>query len=218
MPAQSKPTALQQGTKRKGLKEKSSLKTHTGATLRKPVPKQVTAIKSKTRSNSEPSITLMADQRKTEYVGTARDVQSQKNISLGQKDTGLGQTKAGKVKVVSDGGLGQPEREFLEADDKALLETPREMDGSPATRKRMDEGRERKSQMEADLQQHRCIVESCQKELTTLTHQLTDTVSDIEELELKMESLRRALNVSLLQLLLVCPFAPLVALSVLKAI
>lgn len=59
----------------------------------------------------------------------------------------------------------------------------------------------KKSKVESDrlertIQQHREKIRLCQNEQTNLTNQLTDSVSKIEELELEMEQLRKALKVS----------------------
>ena len=52
------------------------------------------------------------------------------------------------------------------------------------------------NQMEETIQEHRSTVLGCQTEQTALTNQLTETVSKIDEIEIKMEELRKELEVS----------------------
>ena len=54
----------------------------------------------------------------------------------------------------------------------------------------------REREMTVAIQHQERIVEECHRELTTFTNQLTDVVSEMEELELKMDNLKKALTVS----------------------
>lgn len=130
--------------------------------LKKPVSARVAAVKGKVRSNSEPSILPMTEQRRQE--GRSRN------------NTGLPQ--GGEIK-------GQKVEELRKRDDVMQQEVDQSV-----------EIRQRISEMEGTILVHKLVVEKCTGELTTLTHQLTDTVSEIEEIELKIENLRKALKVS----------------------
>ena len=145
--------------------------------LKKPVSAQVAAIKGKVRSNSEPSVMPMAEQRR-KVEGGAKEGRARNNTGPQQVKGGGEQVKDQKVGELSKG------------DDVTQPQIDQEEVGVSA------EIRQRICGMEGAIQQHKSVVEKQQGELTTITHQLTDTVSEIEELELKMENLRKALKVS----------------------
>ena len=149
----------------------------------KPMSAQVAAVTSKTRSNSEPSLMMMSERRKTEMVG--------KGGGRLRKPTGPVTVKSVGVKVPE---YGEEERRHSnkasnEVSDRKQQQVQRQAIDTTAASK------ENLQQKQRIIQQHNSTVEECQQKLTTLTHQLTDTVSEIEELELKMENLRKALQV-----------------------
>ena len=150
-----------------------------GSPLKKPVSAQVAAVKGKIRSNSEPSILPMTEQRRrAESGGTGIGGGGKGKEGRLRNNTGLPQ--GGQVR-------GQKGEEFRKRGDIMQQQVDQE---------ERDRSVEKMCEMEGTIQKQRAVVEKCQGELTTLTHQLTDTVSEIEELELKMENLRKALKVS----------------------
>ena len=164
---------------KRGQNAKDKLVTKKGgkaSPLNKPVSAQVAAVKGKVRSNSEPSILpLMERKRRAESGGSGVARRARNNTGLPQGGQVRGQ-KGEELRKGSDVMLQQRmERE--------------EVEESAEVKKKLCE-------MEETVQRNKAVVEKCQGELTTLTHQLTDTVSEIEELELKMENLRKALKVS----------------------
>ena len=164
---------------KRGQNTKDKLVTKKGgkaSPLNKPVSAQVAAVKGKVRSNSEPSILpLMERKRRAESGGSCVARRARNNTGLPQ---------GGQVR-------GQKGEELRKGSDVMLQRRMEreEVEESAEVKKKLRE-------MEETVQRNKAVVEKCQGELTTLTHQLTDTVSEIEELELKMENLRKALKVS----------------------
>ena len=164
---------------KRGQNAKDKLVTKKGgkaSPLNKPVSAQVAAVKGKVRSNSEPSILpLMERKRRAESGGSGVARRARNNTGLPQ---------GGQVR-------GQKGEELRKGSDVILQQRMEreEIEESAEVKKKLRE-------MEETVQRNKAVVEKCQGELTTLTHQLTDTVSEIEELELKMENLRKALKVS----------------------
>jgi uncharacterized coiled-coil protein SlyX len=146
-----------------------------GLPSKKPVSARVAAVKGKVRSNSEPSILPTIEQR--------RKAESRGKEGRARNNTGLPQG-GGQV-------IGQKWEESRTRDPVTLQRLVNEKE-----RERSAEDKRKICEMEGTVQKHKSTVDKCQGELTTLTHQLTDTVSEIEELELKMENLRKALKVS----------------------
>ncbi len=146
-----------------------------GLPSKKPVSTRVAVVKGKVRSNSEPSILPTIERR--------RKVESRGKEGRVRNNTGLPQG-GGQV-------IGQKWEESRTRDPVALQQLVDEKE-----RERSAEVKRKICEMEGTVQKHKSTVDKCQGELTTLTHQLTDTVSEIEELELKMENLRKALKVS----------------------
>lgn len=139
-----------------------------GHPLKKPVSAQVAVVKGKARSNSEPSILPMTEQRRKE--GRSRN-----NTELLQ---------GGQVR-------GQKGEESKKRNALIWQQVDQKEVGSVSV-----EVRQKICEMEGTIQQHKSVIERRRGELTTLTHQLTDTISEIEELKLKMENLRKVLKVS----------------------
>lgn len=158
-----------------------------GSPLKKPVSVQVAAVKGKVRSNSEPCILPLTVQRRRAESGGRAGMRGRGGGGRGKEgrarnNTGLPQ--GGQVK-------GQKGAESRKRGDVMLQ---RQVDQEERARRAAVN--RKICEMEGTVQKRKVVVERCQGELTTLTHQLTDTVSEIEELELKMENLRKALKVS----------------------
>ena len=143
---------------------------------KKPVSTQVAAVKGKIRSNSEPSILPTIERkRKAESSGGG--------AAGGRVRNNTGLPQGGQV-------IGQKGEE---SKTRGPVTLQRQVDQEERQR---NEEIKKICEMEGTVQEHKSTIDKCQGELTTLTHQLTDTVSEIEELELKMENLRKALKVS----------------------
>lgn len=151
--------------------------------MKKPVSAQVAAVKGKVRSNSEPSILLMTEQRRRAESGGTGIGGGRGRGKEGRSRNNTGLPQVGQVR-------GQKGEESKKRGDVMQRQVDQE------ERDRRIKVKQKICEMEGTLQKGKSVVEKCQGELTTLTHQLTDTVSEIEELELKMENLRKALKVS----------------------
>lgn len=145
-----------------------------GSPLKKLSP-QVAAVKEKTRSNSEPSILPMAELRRK--AGTSKGKREE-----GRSRNNTGPPEGDKVKGQKG---GSPKKK-----DGTRVQASQEAERVSAEVKR------KICEMESAIHEQEVIVDKCQGELTTLTCQLTGSVSEIEELELKMENLRKAFKVS----------------------
>lgn len=149
---------------------------------RKPQSAQVKAIRSKPRSNSEPSV-MMTRQRKTDTVD--------KGKRKSRKPTGPVRVENVGATVSASKDKMHAAMESEEVADQTQWQAHQLMVRSVAGQK----SEEDLHQKQRALLQHRRTVEECQGKLTTLTHQLTEAVSDIEELELKTDNLKKALQV-----------------------
>ena len=153
-----------------------------GLPLKKPVSAQVAAVKGKVRSNSEPSILPTIERRRKAESGGG----------IG----GKGRGKEGRVR--NNTGLPQGGQVIGQKGEESMTRGPviLQQQIDQEERQWSEEVKKKICKMEGTVQEHKSTIDKCQGELTTLTHQLTDTVSEIEELELKMENLRKALKVS----------------------
>ena len=161
---------------RLAVKDKPLPKSGVQSLSKKPQSAQVAAIRSKTRSNSEPSITVMSKQREADTVD--------KLEKKSKKATG-------PVRVDNQDELSSA-MESEEVTNKTQQQAHQLMVKTTAAGQKREGNLQQKQRM---VLQRKRTVEECQRELTTLTHQLTETVSEIEELELKTENLKKALQV-----------------------
>lgn len=174
---------------RLAVKDKPLPKSGVQSLLRKPLSVQVTTTGSKTRSNSEPSITVMSKQRKTDTVDKLEKSRKPTGpVTVESVGARVSESKDNQDELSS--AAMEPESE--EVTNKTQQQAHQLMVKTTFARQKREGNMQQKQRI---VLQHRITVEECQKELTTLTHQLTETVSEIEELELKTENLKKALQV-----------------------
>ena len=148
--------------------------------------------KGKARSFSEPCVIAVTDRR-----GAGREISQSGKSMPGSVDM-IVEENMSQQKLVRE----KADKESYEASRKMADKEEREAALKVAKKEERETGpkkEERKaghSKLQETIQQHKRTVEKCHNDLTTFTNQLTDVVSEIEELELKILNLQKALGVS----------------------
>ena len=160
--------------------------------------------KGKARSFSEPCVMAVADRR-----GAGREISQSGKSMPGSVDViveeNMSQQKSVEEKADKESceaSRKMADKEEREAVLKMADKEEREAVLKMAKKEERETGpkkEERKaghSKLQETIKQHKRTVEKCHNDLTTFTNQLTDVVSEIEELELKILNLQKALGVS----------------------